>query len=66
MARWISQNLNINARAQINLEAQFVTVGDLKNGPAVFMPETRDEAEGMAISLRLAAKRLEEIGKGMS
>lgn len=66
MARWITQTLSINARAQVILEAGFVTIGDVKQGCAVFMPETRDDANSQAIALRLAAKRLEDIGKGLN
>lgn len=66
MARWITQTLSVNARAQIILESKFVTIGDIKNSSAVFMPETPDEANAQAIALRLAAKRLEDIGKGMA
>ena len=63
MARWITQTLSIHARAQIILESKFVTISDIGNGCAVFMPETRDDANAQAIALRLAAKRLEDIGK---
>lgn len=65
MARWITQTLSIHARAQIILESKFVTIGDVGNGCAVFMPETREDANAQAIALRLAAKRLEDIGKGL-
>jgi len=65
MARWITQTLSIHARAQIILEANAVTIGDVGNGCAVFLPENREDANAQAIALRLAAKRLEDIGKGM-
>ena len=65
MARWIPQTYHINPRAQIILEPQFVTIGDCKSGPAVFLPESMDDAFAMAIALRQAAKHLEEIGKGL-
>lgn len=65
MARWITQTLSINARAEIILEAGFVAIGDVGKGCAVFMPESREDANAQAIALRLAAKRLEDIGKGL-
>ena len=65
MALWITQTLNINARAQITLEGRFEAIGDIKNGAAFFRPETREEANAQAIALRLAAKRLEDIGRGL-
>jgi len=65
MALWITQTLDINARARIILESKYVTIGDVAQGAAVFMPSTREEANSQAIALRLAAKRLEEIGKGL-
>lgn len=67
MALWITQILDINARAKVILEARFVTIGDQQGqGPAVFAPTSREEANSQAIALRLAAKRLEEIGKGLN
>ena len=63
MARCITLTLSIHASAQIILESKFVTISDIGNGCAVFMPETRDDANAQAIALRLAAKRLEDIGK---
>lgn len=65
MALWITQILDINARAKVILESKFVTIGDQGQGCAVFAPATREEANSQAIALRLAAKRLEEIGKGL-
>ncbi len=67
MALWITQTLEINARARIVLESKFVAIGDAPGqGSAIFMPATREEANSQAIALRLAAKRLEEIGKGLA
>lgn len=66
MARWITQTLSVNARAQIILESKFVTIRDVGQGCAVFYPENRADANAQAIALRLAAKRLEDIGKGMA
>lgn len=67
MARWIKQVLMVNEFAQIDLGDVDVWVGasDEVSGAAQFKPTCRDEANAMAISLRLAAKRLEDIGKGM-
>lgn len=65
MARWITQTLDINARAKIILESNFVTIGDNDLNAAVFYPTNREDANAQAIALRLAAKRLEEIGKAL-
>lgn len=66
MALWITQTLDVNARARIILESNFVAIGDTRDGGAIFMPTTREEANAQAIALRLAAKRVEEIGKGLA
>lgn len=68
MAQWIRQTLHINDDAEIVLGEIGVWIGNADDGhpePARFNPETREDAESMAIALRLAAKRLEEIGKGL-
>ena len=68
MALWINQTLHVSSKATIVLEGGCVYIhGDEEDGPggAFFEPSSRDEANAMAISLRLAAKRLEDIGKGM-
>lgn len=67
MARWITQALHVSPVAEITLFEDWVKIGDpCDKGPAFFEPETRDDANAMAIALRLAAKRLEDIGKGLS
>lgn len=68
MARWITQTLDIDARARVTIESGFVVIGSAEDqpGPACFLPESREDANAMAIALRLAAKRLEEIGKGLN
>lgn len=66
MARWINQTLNVNRFAQIILEPDQVLIsgGDPEvETSACFHPVNRDDANAMAIALRLAAKRLEDIGK---
>ncbi len=68
MAQWIRQTLHVDDHAEIVLGEIGVWIGNSdpeQEGPAEFKPRTREEANGMAISLRLAAKRLEEIGKGL-
>lgn len=70
MARWIRQTLMVSEQAQITLLTDRVIIEIANNqgwdGGALFQPKDRDDANGMAIALRLAAKRLEDIGKGMA
>ena len=74
MARWISQTLHVSDTAEILLGQEGIWIGhpdrDDPDGPApepaTFDPKDREEANSMAIALRLAAKRLEEIGKGLN
>ena len=70
MARWIDQTLHVNDDAEVSLLGDAVWIGkaeveDRLPQPALFAPTTREDANAMAISLRMAAKRLEEIGKGL-
>lgn len=70
MAQWIRQTLSVNEEVEIVLCDKSVIVGTpeghfRKHGFAFFTPLTREEANAMSVSLRLAAKRLEEIGKGL-
>lgn len=71
MARWIPQTLHVSETAKIILGRDGVWIGtpgeeDRLDGPATFDPQDREDANAMAIALRLAAKRLEEIGKGLA
>lgn len=72
MARWIEQRLRINDQAQIDLMEDQVWIGsadDPKESSgceAQFKPATREDANAMSIALKMAAKRLEDIGKGLS
>ena len=71
MPRWIDQTLKVNEEVQIDLNHDSVWIGgqddtNFEGDPAIFMPKTRDEANCMSIALKMAAKRLEEIGKGLS
>lgn len=70
MARWIPQTLHVSSTAEIRLGESSVIIQLADNqgwdGAATFEPKSSQEAGGMAIALRLAAKRLEEIGKEMA
>ena len=70
MARWIDQTLHVSDRAEIVLMGDQVVIQIADNqgwdGYATFRPEDAEDAASMSIALRLAAKRLEEIGKGLS
>jgi hypothetical protein len=69
MARWINQTLHVSNTAEIVLRSDSVKIQIADNqgwdGAAVFAPGNREDAASMALSLRLAAKHLEEIGKGL-
>lgn len=65
MARWIDQTLHVSDRAEIVLKNESVVIQIADNqgwdGYATFLPESKEDAATMALSLRLAAKHLEEI-----
>lgn len=69
MARWIDQTLHVSKSAEIVLKNDSVIIQIADNqgwdGYAHFMPESQEDAATMALSLRLAAKHLEEIGKDL-
>lgn len=69
MARWIDQTLHVSEAAEIVLQSKSVTIQIADNqgwdGFATFAPKSSEDAVTMALSLRLAAKHLEEIGKGL-
>lgn len=69
MARWINQTLHVSGEAEIVLREDSVVVQIADNqgwgGFATFRPESQADVAAMCLSLRLACKRLEEIGKGL-
>lgn len=69
MARWINQTLHVSETAEIILGCDYVRIQVADNqgwdGYAVFRPCDQEEAASMSIALRIAAKRLEDIGKGL-
>ena len=69
MARWIDQTLHVSDSAEIVLRSGSVVVQIADNqgwdGYATFQPKTREDAASMALAMRLAAKHLEEVGKGL-
>ncbi len=67
MARWITQTLSINEMIDVVLMHDSVKIGDpCDKGPAWFQPQNRAEANQMSVALKMAAKRLEDIGKSLS
>lgn len=69
MAQWINQTLHVCETAEIILAGDHVRIQIAPNqgwdGYAFFQPRNPEEAARMSIALRLAAKRLEDIGKGL-
>ncbi len=69
MAKWIDQTLHVSQDAEIVLCGDRVIIQIADNqgwgGFARFIPEDWEQAAQMALALRLAAKHLEEIGKGL-
>lgn len=66
MASWIEQTLKLPG-CEIRLLASSVEMrSDFDGHTVLFVPFGQDMAAQMAIGLRLAAKRLDEIGKGMA
>jgi hypothetical protein len=70
MARWIDQTLHVSPKAEIVLCENRVVIQIADNqgwdGYASFEPSSREDSASMSIALRLAAKRIEEIGKGLN
>lgn len=68
MARWIPVTLHLPWDAEIYLGKDGVEIRDIINGARVrvaFSPTNRQEANGLAIAFKQAARRLEDIGKGL-
>lgn len=66
MARWITQVYSVNDLAEILIGADYVFIGHPTHPVgAKFKPVDLADAMAMSIALRAAAKRLEEIGKGL-
>ena len=70
MARWIDQTLSINPQAKIVISSSHVWIGNDEagyepDGSATFEPSDLADAQAMSLALRMAAKRLEDIGKGL-
>ena len=70
MARWIDQTLHVSREAEIILREGSVVIQVADNqgwdGYATFRPASKEDGATMALSLRLAAKHLEEVGKQCS
>jgi hypothetical protein len=68
MARWIEQTFRVNEEAEITLFEDSVWIGcpiENDGGGASFKPTTKSDAMAMALSLRLASKRLEKMAEGL-
>lgn len=73
MALWIEQTLKLKPGQEIYLGEEGVVIsgpeedgsGGERESSVAFAPNTRDEANRAAIALKVAARRLEEIGKGL-
>ena len=74
MARFIETRLNLSDTSPhcVSLGHDWVSIESLEeeeNGPVVrivnFCPETRESANRMSAALKLAAKRLEDMGRGL-
>lgn len=64
---WISQELKVGLYSVHLFETHVMVesrIGDKKNTTHL-CPTTRDDANRLSIALRMASKRIEEIGKGM-
>lgn len=66
MARWITQTFSIDENSEIEIGEHYITIGNPNTrGFALFDPKNLQDAMGMSIALRAAAKRIEDIGKKM-
>lgn len=59
---WVTQRFTLGT-LDARLESGCVVIGNLGYDLARWEPKTKEEAHGMALILRRAARRLEEIGK---
>jgi hypothetical protein len=69
MARWINQTFHVSKDAEIVLCEDLVIIQIADNqgwdGYATFEPKSEEDARTQALALRLAAKHIEDIGKGL-
>lgn len=69
MASWVTQTFDLNsAKTKVTLDSDGVQIFYGRKGNDVwvfFDPENREEANQMAIVLKLASQHLEKIGKGL-
>ena len=68
MASWIMQTLRVTESTDVSLESNGVSIYWFYPEGSYhidFYPCCREEANHMSIALKLAAKRLEEVGKGL-
>ena len=61
---WVKQTFDLSDM-EVTLENKRVLLGNLGCDLAVWEPKTSQQAHSMALVLRRAARRLEEIGKGL-
>lgn len=68
MARWLDQVLHIDRDTSVFIGDRHIWIGtpDGKQGPAILCPKDLADAQAMSLALRMAAKRLEEIGKQLA
>lgn len=61
---WVTQKFELDGMT-VRLEKEKVLLGNQGCEIAVWEPKTSESAHGMALMLRRAARRLEEIGTGL-
>jgi len=69
MAHWIPQTLHLSCGVSICLTEDAVQLDDIDGGQRVSLslkPADRAEAVQLSIAFKQAARRFEEIGKGLS
>lgn len=63
---WVEHTLKVCDLGHLEIGEDYVLIGvPGRDYWATFKPKTRLEANRMAVALKLASKRLEEIGKGL-
>lgn len=64
---WVTQAFSIKGTlVRLEEDGVMIEVVDCTGEERVYLaPRTREEAHGLALMLRRAARRLEEIGKGL-
>lgn len=66
--QWLNTSINFSTHdgsVCVDLNVGQVVISQDEGSPVIFTPETRQDAHDWALVFRKAARRLEEIGRGL-